>query len=599
MGKSGEGSAAAGREESLPSLLRDYGDAIEAACPPFDAAASAARLRDEARARGLLRPEDPPAADIIATGIALEEQAPPFDVEVGAARLREVASSRGLLSSMELGVSDEATSEAGKRERGTPQLMEAKTPGQGVLLNGRYQLERILGEDGMGRVWLAEDLLLERRVALKELVHHRSVADADVDRRRALQEARALARVQHPAMANIHDVIFDHEDPWVVMEYVSGRTLSEIIARGPLEERAVAAIGLQVANGLAAAHEAGVVHRDVKPGNILVTNDSSVFLVDFGIAKGPEGRPLTDPGGAVVGTLEFLAPERFMPNHDDGPAADLWSLGVTLYYALEGRSPFKRADRNATMLAIMHEAPPAPARPGELAEAVLRLLDKNPDRRLMVRELAEVLRPLLVEPREREPIPRPDPRPLATTLQAPRPGRRWLTAHQVQEHREAIRRIGPHAGANLLMSMPEDHAAEVLSGYSSPVAAELITAIAAIRPTVAASILQRRAVQVLPHLRSSSAESILGSIPVDHVSMILNRLDARIASRMLAGFPRQMAAKVVGKMDVPQAAEMLRYITPRTAAELIVNIESKNARARLLRQLDPSFREQVQSQKSS
>ena len=186
------------------------------------------------------------------------------------------------------------------------------------ILNDRFRLLVTLGGGGMGSVWLAEDLLLERSVALKELVPHNGGDDLDARRERALQEARALARVRHPAIVPIHDAFFTDGDPWIVMEYIEGRSLQSLIESHPLDDATVARIGLHVLRGLVAAHRAGVVHRDVKPDNILVAGDDSIFLVDFGIAKIAGQKSLTRLNN-VVGTPEYIAPERLQPGAHVGP----------------------------------------------------------------------------------------------------------------------------------------------------------------------------------------------------------------------------------------------------------------------------------------
>ena len=181
-----------------------------------------------------------------------------------------------------------------------------------------------------------------------------------------------MARVRHPAIVPIHDVFFIDDDPWIVMEYINGRSLHDIIKDQALDERSTARIGLQVLRGLMAVHRAGVVHRDVKPTNILVA-DESVFLVDFGIARIAGDASLT--GQSIVGTPDFLAPERFKHGYKVGPPADIWALGVTFYYALEGYSPFWRDSERgweATMIAIVKESPRTPTRAGRRGGRVPR-----------------------------------------------------------------------------------------------------------------------------------------------------------------------------------------------------------------------------------
>ena len=265
-----------------------------------------------------------------------------------------------------------------------------------TLLNGRFRLVYKLGAGGMGSVWLAEDQLLERSVALKELIPHAGATDLPERRARALAEARAMARVRHQAIVPIHDVFFIDDDPWIVMEYISGRSLHDIIKQQTLDERSIARIGLQVLRGLVAVHRANVVHRDVKPTNILVADDDSIFLVDFGIARIAGDASLT--GQSIVGTLDFLAPERFRAGYTVGPPADIWALGVTFYYALEGYYPFWRDSERgweATMMAILNEAPRAPACRGGLADITLRMLQKDPAGRADTEDVLAVLEDIL------------------------------------------------------------------------------------------------------------------------------------------------------------------------------------------------------------
>ena len=251
------------------------------------------------------------------------------------------------------------------------------------ILNGRFRLLYTLGAGGMASVWLAEDQMLERPVALKELAPRNGGDDLEARRERALQEARALARIRHPAIVPVHDVFFTDDDPWIVMEYIKGQSLKVLIDRHPLHDETIARIGLHVLRGLAAVHQADIVHRDIKPDNILVADDGSIFLVDFGIARIAGDKSLTSLN-SVVGTPEYVAPERLQPGRRVGPPADLWSLGVTFYCAIEGTSPFRRDSEHgyqATTHAILHEAPRPPARPSRLTDLILRLLHKDPDKR--------------------------------------------------------------------------------------------------------------------------------------------------------------------------------------------------------------------------
>ncbi|MGW0451338.1 serine/threonine-protein kinase, partial [Streptosporangium sandarakinum] len=208
---------------------------------------------------------------------------------------------------------------------------------------GRYHLIEPIGEGGMGVVWRAHDELLDRIVAIKE-VRYRDVdgaARADLNRR-TIREARSAGRLDHPSVIIIHDVVEEDGRPWIIMQLVRSRSLGQVVRTGgPLPPGRVAAVGTQVLGALLAAHTAGVLHRDVKPENVLLADDGRVVLTDFGIASMAQETGITRTGG-VVGTPAFLPPER-LHGLPATPASDLWSLGATLYAAVEGRPPFERA----------------------------------------------------------------------------------------------------------------------------------------------------------------------------------------------------------------------------------------------------------------
>jgi serine/threonine protein kinase len=249
------------------------------------------------------------------------------------------------------------------------------------LLAGRYELVDVLGRGGMGVVWLANDRLLERQVAVKELTYPLALGEEErrVLRERSLREARAAARLDHPCVTTVFDVVEEGGKPWLVMERVSARPLSEIVgSSGPLPPAAVARIGLDVLSALQAAHAAGIVHRDVKPANVLVDDAGHARLTDFGIATTSGDPALT--GGALIGSPPYMAPER-ATGEDSGPRADLWALGATLYCAVEGHPPFERDEPMATLMAVVTEDPPAPVRAGRLAPALLGLLARDPAQR--------------------------------------------------------------------------------------------------------------------------------------------------------------------------------------------------------------------------
>ncbi|MFD0024990.1 serine/threonine-protein kinase [Streptomyces sp. NPDC058382] len=249
----------------------------------------------------------------------------------------------------------------------------------GLVLAGRYRLGEVLGRGGMGKVWRAHDEVLHRTVAVKELTAGLYVAEADrvVLHARTQKEARAAARITHPGVVTVHDVIEYDNRPWIVMQYVDGPSLADAAKEsGVVEPREAARIGLHVLGALRAAHSAGVLHRDVKPGNVLLARDGQVLLTDFGIAA-IEGDSTITRTGELVGSIDYLAPER-VRGGDPGPASDLWSLGATLYTAVEGSSPFRRTSPISTMQAVVAEEPQPPVRAGALAPVITALLRKDP-----------------------------------------------------------------------------------------------------------------------------------------------------------------------------------------------------------------------------
>ncbi|MFG2177853.1 protein kinase [Streptomyces abikoensis] len=258
---------------------------------------------------------------------------------------------------------------------------------------GRFLLLGRLGSGGMGTVWRARDLQLQREVALKEVRHPGTGGDGDDDaarvRERVLREARALARLQHPNVVTIHQVLDDEPAPWLVMELVAGTSLQKLLESGPLPPDRAARIGCDVLAALQAAHEAGVEHRDVKPANVIVRPDGTSVLTDFGIAA-MEGLPGLTVAGGVVGTPEFVAPER-AAGERGGPAADLWSLGMLLYVAVEGVSPLRRDSPLATLAAVREVPLPAPRRAGPLEPVLQSVLARVPAARPTAPALARML----------------------------------------------------------------------------------------------------------------------------------------------------------------------------------------------------------------
>ncbi|CAL9555525.1 Serine_threonine-protein kinase PknD [Streptomyces sp. enrichment culture] len=263
------------------------------------------------------------------------------------------------------------------------QAPPAHDPGTGRLIAGRYRLLAKLGHGGMGTVWRAKDETVDREVAVKEprVPDHLPERERSNTFERMRREARAAARLDHPAVVEVHDVAVVDGQPWIVMELVQGRSLGAVLQEeGTLSAREAARVGLEVLGALEAAHAAGVLHRDVKPDNVLLGRYDRVVLTDFGIAQIEGETNLTDTGG-FVGSPEYIAPERVLGRRP-GPASDLWSLGVVLYTATEGVSPFRRSNTPATLQSVLNAtpAPPASAQ-GPLAEVITGLLQKDPARR--------------------------------------------------------------------------------------------------------------------------------------------------------------------------------------------------------------------------
>ncbi|MFC8658878.1 protein kinase [Streptomyces parvus] len=313
----------------------------------------------------------------------------------------------------------------------------------GRVIDGRFTLVERLGSGGMGMVWRARDEALHRDVALKE-VRPPDPALAEYDpegartlRARVLREARALARVDHPNVVTVHHIVDPGEDgyPWIVMELVAGSSLHDRLATGPMAPADAAELGRGILSALRAAHAVGIQHRDVKPANVLLRPDGRPVLTDFGIAAIRESTSLTMTG-ALIGSPDYIAPERIRGTEGD-PSSDLWSLGMMLYVAVEGRHPLRRATTLATLAAVLDEEIPPPVRAGALAPALNALLTRDiparPDAETLDRLLAEAARgggstaPTPTEPvRERPASAHPGSVHAAPTQSAatppPRPG---------------------------------------------------------------------------------------------------------------------------------------------------------------------------------
>ncbi|WP_433442001.1 serine/threonine-protein kinase [Nonomuraea sp. CA-141351] len=266
----------------------------------------------------------------------------------------------------------------------------------GRRIAGRYQLQEPIGRGGMGIVWRAYDELLDRTVAVKEVRYAAALGEeVQLLNRRTMREARAAARFEHPNVIVVHDVIEEDDRPWIVMQLVQSRSLGAVIKQdGPLETKRVAEIGLAVLDALHRAHEAGVLHRDVKPENVLLADDGRVVLTDFGIATLETETQLTVTG--LAGTPAFIAPERLkgLPARRE---SDLWSLGATLYTAVEGRSPHERGMALATMHAVLTDEPDPMPHAGPLADVISGLLLKEPVQRLTYEEAQRMLRQVIAQ----------------------------------------------------------------------------------------------------------------------------------------------------------------------------------------------------------
>jgi serine/threonine protein kinase len=262
------------------------------------------------------------------------------------------------------------------------------------VIAGRYRLEARIGRGGMGVVWRATDQLLGRQVAVKEipLDETLSAEDARLQRDRTLREAGAVARLRHPHIIVVHDVVEQDERPYIVMELIDGGSLADrISAQGPVDAAEAARIGADLLSALRAAHTAGVLHRDIKPANVLVESGTGrIVLTDFGIAQVAGATTLTETG-SFVGSPEYTAPER-MSGAGTGPEADLWSLGALLCTVLSGESPFRRDSLGGILHAVVIDEIRPPAQAGPLLPVVRGLLERDPERRLDAVEAERMLR---------------------------------------------------------------------------------------------------------------------------------------------------------------------------------------------------------------
>ncbi|MFJ5809934.1 protein kinase [Streptomyces sp. NPDC093093] len=277
---------------------------------------------------------------------------------------------------------------------------------EGRLLARRYRLGSVLGKGGMGTVWRAEDEILGRTVAVKELRFSMGV-DEDEKRRlitRTLREAKAIARIRSGGAVTVYDVVDEDGRPWIVMELIEGPSLAEFVReRGPLTPRRAAEVGLAVLDVLRAAHDQGILHRDVKPSNVLIADNGRVVLTDFGIAQ-VEGDPSVTSTGMLVGAPSYISPERAR-GQKPGPPADMWSLGGLLYACVEGVPPYDKGSALATLTAVMTEPVEPPKNAGPLTEVIYGLLVKDPAGRLDDDRARAMLKAVLDAPEPAPPMP--------------------------------------------------------------------------------------------------------------------------------------------------------------------------------------------------
>ncbi|RCV51142.1 serine/threonine protein kinase [Marinitenerispora sediminis] len=332
-----------------------------------------------------------------------------------------------------------------------PSTLEAG-PDERVLA-GRYHLQDPIARGGVGTVWRARDLVLDREVAVKELRLPADLSDAERNSllRRTTREARVAARLTHPNVVTVLDVANEDGRPWIVMELVVARTLAEIIQlAGPLPYQRVAEIGLQLISALKAAHDEGIIHRDVKPENVMISEDGRVVLTDFGLAAWTGESALTT-SGRIIGSPSYIPPERAKAG-PVGPASDLWSLGATLYSAVEGHPPYNRKGYIAILRGDDLEEPPPAESAGPLAPVLAGLLHVRPEDRLTAENATKMLRIAALAPYAPETSPETAARSAAETREPAADG----SARELA--RDHFR-----AGAHVLRSSLQESVSESMS----------------------------------------------------------------------------------------------------------------------------------------
>jgi serine/threonine protein kinase len=474
----------------------------------------------------------------------------------------------------------------------------------GRIIVGRYRLLRKLGEGGMGSVWLAQDQVLGRQVAVKEINFPRTGGEADLGdpRERAKREAVVAAGSRHSNIVTIYDVVLEAGDPWIVMEYIEGRSLAELIKDHSelLTEVYIATIGRQVLDALSAVHKAKALHRDVKPANILIADGSGdVFLVDFGIAT-IEGHSMITRIGLQVGTPEFMAPERFH-GRGVGPPSDLWSLGATLYTALERRPPFLGHTEQATITAVLDEEPVSSTKGGRLMPVISRMLTKDPRARIGAAEAGALLDQIATGATGETgqgPASRPRPRPRPRERPAP----------QRSDHHKPVRRpprpVPPmdradqsdyvhrpdqadHAdragGTDQLRSFADiaaqepARAAAFLQNKSPRAAGGLIDDLSGAAPAAAAVVGAMRpevAGRILNYATSETVAVVLLGLPAERAAGVLVRMGARPAAAVVEMTPAQSAAAALRTLPANRVAALLNHVAPKASAAILLLSEA-------------------------
>ncbi|WNI22954.1 protein kinase domain-containing protein [Streptomyces sp. ITFR-16] len=334
------------------------------------------------------------------------------------------------------------------------QAREPQRDKDGRLLAGRYRLGEVLGRGGMGTVWRAVDETLGRTVAVKEL-RFPSAIDDDEKRRlitRTLREAKAIARIRNNGAVTVYDVVDEDDRPWIVMELIEGKSLAEAVREdGVLTPKRAAEVGLAILDVLRSAHREGILHRDVKPSNVLISEDGRVVLTDFGIAQ-VEGDPSVTSTGMLVGAPSYISPERAR-GHKPGPPADLWSLGGLLYASVEGCPPYDKGSAIATLTAVMTEPLDPPKNAGPLEEVIYGLLARDPEQRLDDAGARALLNDVISSFEQPErPVPPPadatQVMALPKNVAAPKPGEGEGTRDRLRGALRSVRNAkAPAAGA--------------------------------------------------------------------------------------------------------------------------------------------------------